>query len=243
MKRKSTRKAYVVAGCKPWNRRLFDEVLSSLPGRWHFIESPEDFTLAAMEAIAPRYIFFLHWSWKVPEELVSRYECVCFHMTDVPFGRGGSPLQNLIVRGHRGTKLTALRMSREFDSGPVYMKEPLSLEGCAEEIYLRAGRLSAAMIQRIIRQEPKPMPQSGRAVNFTRRKPEHSDLVRSSPAALEELYDFIRMLDAEGYPRAFLQHAGFRFEFSRPALYDGRVMADVKITRAAAKTKAKGKSK
>jgi methionyl-tRNA formyltransferase len=40
------------------------------------------------------------------------------------------------------------------------------------------------------------------------------------------------MLDGEGYPRAFLQHSGFRFEFSRPALYDGRVVADVKITRA-----------
>jgi hypothetical protein len=62
-------------------------------------------------------------------------------MTDVPFGRGGSPLQNLIVRGRRETKLTALRMSREFDAGPVYMKEPLSLEGGAEEIYLGSADL------------------------------------------------------------------------------------------------------
>jgi len=38
------------------------------------------------------------------------------------------------------------------------------------------------------------------------------------------------MLDAEGYPRAFIDHAGFRFEFSRAALYDGKVMADVTIT-------------
>ncbi len=27
-----------------------------------------------------------------------KFECVCFHMTDVPYGRGGSPLQNLIIR-------------------------------------------------------------------------------------------------------------------------------------------------
>jgi methionyl-tRNA formyltransferase len=38
------------------------------------------------------------------------------------------------------------------------------------------------------------------------------------------------MLDAEGYPRAFLEYAGFRYEFSRAALYDGRIIADVKIT-------------
>jgi methionyl-tRNA formyltransferase len=219
--------AYLVLGCKPWNRRLFDEELKLLPGRWHYAGSVADFAPDFVNEIAPRYIFSLHWSWKVPDELVDGYECVCFHMTDVPFGRGGSPLQNLIVRGHRETMLTALRMTREFDAGPVYIKEPLSLEGGAEEIYLRAGRLSAKMIQRIIQHEPKPVPQRGKPVNFKRRKAEESEV--GSPASLEELFDFIRMLDAEGYPRAFLQRAGFCFEFSRPALYDGRIVADVTI--------------
>jgi methionyl-tRNA formyltransferase len=40
------------------------------------------------------------------------------------------------------------------------------------------------------------------------------------------------MLDADGYPRAFFNYSGMRFELSRPALYDGRIVADVKITRA-----------
>jgi methionyl-tRNA formyltransferase len=231
MKRMATleQKSYLVLGCKPWNRRVFKETLRQLPGRWKYIGSPGDFSLNAVEKISPRYIFFLHWSWKVPQELVERFECVCFHMTDVPYGRGGSPLQNLIVRGQRETKLTALRMSVEFDAGPVYMKAPLPLEGGAEEIYGRASRLSAEMIQRIIQREPKPVPQQGRPVIFKRRKPEQSEI--RGAGSLEELHDLIRMLDAEGYPQAFLRHAGFRFEFSRPALYDGRIVADVKITR------------
>jgi methionyl-tRNA formyltransferase len=237
------RKTYLVLGCKPWNRRLFEDTLHSLPGEWHYIGSPAELTLEAAERLSPRYVFFLHWSWKVPDELVDRYECVCFHMTDVPYGRGGSPLQNLIVNGHRETRLTALRMSREFDAGPVYMKEPLSLEGGAEEIYLRAGRLSANMIQRVIRLEPKPVPQKGKAVNFKRRKPEQSELTSASAASLEQFHDFIRMLDAEGYPRAFLQHSGFRFEFSRTALYDGRIVADVTITRDKVKSAEKEKTR
>jgi methionyl-tRNA formyltransferase len=229
-------KSYLVLGCKPWNRRLFDESLRLLGGEWHYFESRDELSQERVSEIGPRYIFFLHWSWKVPDEIVEKYECVCFHMADVPYGRGGSPLQNLIVRGLNQTKLAALRMSQEFDAGPVYMKEPLSLEGGAEEIYLRAGRLSAEMIQRIVREEPKPLPQKGKVVNFKRRKPEESELGegRSAPASLEGLFDFIRMLDAEGYPRAFLRHSGFCFEFSRPALYDGRIVADVKITRDAA---------
>ena len=235
MKKKSTgkRNHYLVLGCKPWNRRLFHEELRTLPGTWRYIGSPHELSADVVNEFSPRYIFFLHWSWRVPEELVDRYECVCFHMTDVPFGRGGSPLQNLIVRGLRETKLTALRMSREFDTGPVYLKEALTLEGGAEEIYLRAGRLSGQMIQQIVRLEPTPIPQKGKAVNFKRRKPEESEV--GAPASLEEFYDFIRMLDADGYPNAFLEHRGFRFEFSRAALYDGRIVADVKISRTGAK--------
>jgi methionyl-tRNA formyltransferase len=239
MKRRSERavKTYLVLGCKAWNRRVFDEVLCSLPGRWKYIGTPDEFSLAQVERISPRYIFFLHWSWRVPDEIVERFECVCFHMSDVPFGRGGSPLQNLIIRGHRETMLTALRMGKELDAGPVFLKERLSLEGGAEEIYLRAGNLSARMIEEIIRREPKPRPQRGKAVNFKRRKPEES--VIAAPASLQELYDFIRMLDADGYPRAFLDHSGFRFELSRPALYDGRIVADVKITQATRKESAR----
>jgi methionyl-tRNA formyltransferase len=225
----SERKNYLVLGCKPWNRRLFDESLRLLPGQWTYLDSPEALTLDIVSKATPRYIFFLHWSWRVPEEIVKQVECVCFHMTDVPFGRGGSPLQNLIVRGYRETKLTALRMTQEFDAGPVYMKEPLSLEGGAEEIYLRAGRLSGKMIERIVQEEMTPVAQEGMAVNFKRRTPSESEI--GKPASLEELCDFIRMLDAEGYPRAFLHHSGMRFEFSRPALYDGRIVADVTITR------------
>jgi methionyl-tRNA formyltransferase len=224
-----SRKAYLVLGCKPWNRRIFNECLSRLAGRWTYVDSPAMLTLDFVRNFAPRYIFFLHWSWKVPEDIVREFECVCFHMTDVPFGRGGSPLQNLIVRGHAGTKLTALRMTEEFDAGPVYAKQPLSLQGCAEEIYLRAGRLSAKVIEDMVRKEMTPVAQKGKAVHFKRRTPSESEV--RNPASLEELYDFIRMLDAEGYPRAFLRQSDMRYEFSRPALYDGRIVADVTITR------------
>ncbi len=226
------RKTYVVAGCKPWNRRVYEEVISKLPGEWHYVDSAEQFSPVTLREWAPRYVFFLHWSWKVPPEILDDFECVCFHMTDVPYGRGGSPLQNLIVRGHKDTRLAALRMTAEFDAGPVYFKQPLSLAGNAEEILIRACYASASMIQRLIREEPMPSAQEGDAVVFKRRRPEESEL--RNPASLSELYDSIRMLDAEGYPHAFLNYGGFRFEFSRAALYDGRVVADVKITQATA---------
>jgi methionyl-tRNA formyltransferase len=220
--------SFLVLGNKSWNERIFNQIMKHYPGQWHFIGAKKDLVPETIESLSPRYIFFLHWSWKVPQEIIDKYECVCFHMTDVPYGRGGSPLQNLIVRGHRKTKLTALRMTEEFDAGPVYMKEDLSLEGNAEEIYIRATRLAVEMIERIIREKSKPVPQEGDVTVFERRKPEQSEIPHLD--SLENLHDFIRMLDAEGYPKAFITYKGFKYEFNRSALYNGRIKVDVTIT-------------
>ena len=157
----SSEKNYIVAGSRPWNRAVFDAQLAHLPGNWHFAATSDELSTPLNFGDRPRYIFFLHWSMRVPDEWLDSQECVCFHMTDVPYGRGGSPLQNLIQRGHRDTMLTALRMVHEMDAGPVYAKRPLSLEGSAEEIYLRAGRLSAEIIADMVRDEPVPVAQSG----------------------------------------------------------------------------------
>lgn len=224
---KEKKNIYMVAGRHSWNRRVFDEVISKYHGDWDFIQSRQELNLEYIKNLNPRYIFFLHWSWKIPVEIIDNYECVCFHMTDVPYGRGGSPLQNLIIRGHRNSKLTALRMISDFDAGPVYFKEDLCLEGSAEEIYMRATYLAAQMIKRLISEEPDPNPQIGDPVIFSRRRPEESEIPET--ASLQQLYDFIRMLDAEDYPKAFIDHQGFRYEFGRAALYEGRIVADVTV--------------
>ena len=44
-------------------------------------------------------------------------------MTDLPYGRGGSPLQNLIINGHKETMMSALRCVQELDAGPIYLKK------------------------------------------------------------------------------------------------------------------------
>jgi methionyl-tRNA formyltransferase len=148
-------------------------------------------------------------------------------MTDVPFGRGGSPLQNLIARGHTETRLSALRMTAEVDAGPVYEKRPLSLAGPAREIYARASDLCVESMARIAADEPAPVPQHGEVVAFERRTPAQS--VLPATGSLAGLYDHIRMLDAPGYPPAFLEHGSWRLEFGDAALDGGEVAARVRI--------------
>ena len=222
--------AYIVATLRPWNIEAYHKTIKNFPGRWHLITEPQDLTVDKIKAIGPKYIFFPHWSHIVPKEILDTATCVCFHETDLPYGRGGSPLQNLIARGHRETVVTALRMSEELDAGPVYLKRPLSLEGLAEEIFIRAAGVVADMIKTIITENPQPKKQTGKPTVFKRRKPSQSRIADGT-STLAELFDHIRMLDASGYPGAFLESGGFRYEFSRPALKTGEIVADVRITK------------
>jgi methionyl-tRNA formyltransferase len=145
-------------------------------------------------------------------------------MTDLPYGRGGSPLQNLIQRGHKETKISALRCVKDMDAGPIYLKRPLCLEGAASEIFLRSAGIIEEMIEEIVRKEPTPMPQEGDPVFFQRRKPVESDLARAPVQDLNNFFDFIRMLDAEGYPKAFLDAHGHRIELSRVQMEQNKLV-------------------
>ena len=220
-------KKYIFASCKTWHKRAFLELQDRDSESWDWASNPDEL-LELTTKISPRYIFFLHWNWKVPESIWSNFECVCFHMTDVPFGRGGSPLQNLIALGLKETQLSALRMVEDMDAGPVYAKKKMSLHGRAEEIYLRAGLLSMEIIRSMLLGSGfEPTPQEGEPVLFKRRTPEDSLL--PSAGNIEGLYDHIRMLDAPTYPLAFVEHGGFIIEFSHAELKNGEIDATALI--------------
>ena len=217
----------IVAAVNLWNERRYNHWIANGEHTTRFIGELSELTPQVVSEFGPDYIFFPHWSWKIPAPIYENHECIVFHMTDLPFGRGGSPLQNLILRGIHETQVSALRVVEAMDAGPIYLKRPLCLRGSAEEIYLRASELVFQMMNEILDQRPAPVPQSGPVVEFKRRTPAESEIPPRND--LMALYDFIRMLDAEDYPSAFLAHEGFRYEFTRATLRDGYIAADVRI--------------
>ena len=66
--------------------------------------------LKKINSINPKIIFFIHWSKIVPANLFEKYTCVQFHSSDLPRFRGGSPIQNQIIKGIKKTKLTAFQV-------------------------------------------------------------------------------------------------------------------------------------
>lgn len=215
---------------RPWNSTLGDRLARRLDRSVEIIDSKAQLTPQAVAEINPRWIFVPHWSHLIPESIWGSWPTVIFHMTDLPYGRGGSPLQNLIQRGHDTTMLTALRCGAGLDTGDVFLKEPLSLFGSAEEIFLRSDRLMEQMIAYIVCEDPVALPQQGEPVLFSRRTPAQSNLANCPDGELSSWYDQIRMLDAEGYPHAFLEVHGMRLEFRRITHRSDGLHADVKIT-------------
>ena len=192
------------------------------------ISDPLELTTVNLAALNPKFVFFPHWSHRIDSSIYTQFECVTFHMTDLPYGRGGSPLQNLIARGIYETKISALRCVEEMDAGPIYLKKPFNLHGSAEEIFLRASNVMEDMIVEMLEKLPEPTPQEGVATVFKRRRPEEGDLATAQ--SLEQVFDLIRMLDAEGYPNAFLNVGPFKLDFTRASIQTSQVVADVRIS-------------
>jgi methionyl-tRNA formyltransferase len=220
---------YLIVTTKSWNIHNFSLLKNKFEeDTWHLITDKNDLNYEKIKQIDPDYIFFPHWSWKIPKEIYENFECIVFHMTDLPFGRGGSPLQNLIVRGHKKTKISAIKVTDKLDAGPVYLKKDLSLDGTAETIYKEASKIIFfEMIPFIIKESPKPIPQRGKVTTFKRRKPKDSDI--SNLDNLNTIFDYIRMLDAEGYPKAFIEKNNIRIEFKNAKKIDNKIVANAKI--------------
>ena len=219
----------IIVSEKSWHQSMASDLGARLGCDFTLINSPESFNLATLQQIQPRYVFFPHWSYLISPEIFNSFECIVFHMTDLPFGRGGTPLQNLISRGFTETKISALKCTKEIDAGPIYLKRDLSLDGTAQEIYERASVIIADMIYEIVKENVSPVEQSGDPVVFERRKPEEGNLIRSKN--IEAAYDLIRMLDADGYPHAVVEVGELVFRFRNASLDSNGLSANVQIER------------
>jgi methionyl-tRNA formyltransferase len=115
------------------------------------------------------------------------------------------------------------------DTGDIYLKNDLSLLGTAQEIFNRSSEIVHSMIEKIIVGNILPIPQVGEVVEFKRRKPEESNI--EGLDSLEKVFDYIRMLDADGYPNAFMETEFLKFEFFNAELDNNQnsIIANVRI--------------
>ena len=206
-------KNIIILSEKSWNQDLVKTLKkNNNKFNWILINHRNKFSINNLNVLKPAIIFIPHWSYIIPAEIHEKYECIVFHMTDLPFGRGGSPLQNLIIRGYKDTKISAIKVEKGLDCGDIYLKKKLSLNGSAKKIFERANLVIETMIIDILENDIKPIPQKGKVTLFKRRMPEKGNI--NNIKKINKVYDYIRMLDADGYPSAYLENKFLKFEFT-----------------------------
>lgn len=222
---------YIVCTEKIWNTSNYEKYFGDKENFTLFSGDDHDLLDNRINALKPRIIFFPHWSWKIPKEIYSKYECVIFHAADLPKGKGKEPFQWMIESGFESTVLTVFRCTEGIDAGPVYAKIPFSLNGSVEECYKRCSDITFDKIKEMTDFVDKggvftPRVQIGESTNCGNPT---NEILLDAIENLEELSRKIRAWDAESYPKAYFEVDEFSLEFSNAIMRHDCIEAHVKI--------------
>lgn len=148
-----------------------------------------------------------------PSVLERNRRNLVIHASDLPKGRGWSPLSWLILQGENRIPVCLLEAIDALDAGPIIYKEWLLFEGheLISEMRNSLGVAHVKLCQRFLEEKmpPSGIPQKGDATCFGRRRPADSKL--DSRKTIEEQFNLLRIVDNERYPAFFDLH-GHRYE-------------------------------
>lgn len=220
-------KKIIIATIKSWNISKAEKLKRTYHEQYDvkIITDKNDFNVALIESFQPDYIFFPHWSWKIEREVYKKYRCIVFHTSNLPEGRGGSPIQNQILRKIYDSNINAICVTDEYDQGDIYCRRKVSLkEGTIKDILINiSGIIFDELIPQILDEDMFPLPQQGTESYFERRTADMSNLLSADIEDLSDLYDFIRMLDGEGYPAAYVKIGKLKMMLREARIESGKL--------------------
>ena len=82
---------------------------------------------------------------------------------------------------------------------------------------------------KICKNNPKPLKQEGKVVKFSRLKNKDNKIL--DKYSIKEIYDRIRMVDGEGYDRAYIKFGNYKLELSNSTIKNKKLLAKIKLYR------------
>ncbi|MEI6655144.1 MAG: formyltransferase family protein [Verrucomicrobiota bacterium] len=159
--------------------------------------------------------FLLSCESKVPKDLLARSRNnIVVHASDLPKGKGMSPLTWQILEGENTIPITLFEAVEAIDAGTIYLKDSIALQGneLLHEIQAALGTKIIHMCERFMDRYPgivsEGIPQDGTPTFYRRRTADDSRL--DPERTLAEQFNLLRVVDNEQYP-AFFVWQGRRF--------------------------------
>lgn len=152
-------------------------------------------------------LFLISCTEIITSEIRNRFsKTLLIHESDLPKGRGWSPLQWLIVEGVNRIPLTLLEALDKVDSGPIWAKRFVDFEGheLVDEITLKIFTEKINLLDFAINNFNSiiPEPQSqGNSSYYPRRFPKDSEI--DVNRSISEQFNKIRIADEVRYPCFF----------------------------------------
>ena len=129
------------------------------------------------------------------------------HESELPRGKGWSPLTWQILEGKNLIPVTLFEATEKVDEGDIYEQEFLSFEGheLLTEMKDAQGRITIRLIEKFIEKYPnvKCNPQIGESSYYSKRTPKDSEL--DLDLSLRSQFNNLRVVDNERYPAFFLK--------------------------------------
>lgn len=216
-------------GYRDWALNIYDSLSLNNHHQFLILRSKDEYDETTIREFQPDYILFYGWSWIISGELLNDFPCIMLHPSPLPKYRGGSPIQNQIANGEKTSAVTLFIMNNKLDEGDIIAQQEFSLSGSLKDIFTRITAIGIELTEHFLSKGTTATKQDhSQSTYFKRRKPIDSDI--SALSTLGKVHDYIRMLDDEGYPKAFIETSNLRFEFSASSIENGHIKAQVSIT-------------
>jgi len=160
--------------------------------------------------------FYLSFSKIVTENTLRKFKNnLVVHSSDLPNGRGWSPLTWQILEGKKMITTSLFEAVEDADRGKIYLQKDLEFSGfeLLDELRMLQGDLIISMCSEFIQTYPdvllRALVQEGEGSYYARRRPADSEL--NPDRSIREQLDLFRVVDNINYP-AYVEIDQHRYE-------------------------------
>lgn len=137
--------------------------------------------------------------------------CLVIHASDLPEGRGWSPMIWDILEGKNNITISMIEASEPVDSGRILKKEIIHFEGheLYNELNDKLFDCEIRLMDYAVSNELSFVEQCGKSTYYRKRTPEDSRIDIEKP--LVDQFNLLRVCDPDRYP-AFFDYMGHRYK-------------------------------